>query len=44
MKPKPWMYLAAVLAALWFLSRKKPAVPGTGKETKIQQQNLYIDP
>lgn len=38
---KPWMYLAAGLAALWFLNRKKaPATP----EIMIQEQNLYVDP
>lgn len=40
MKIKPWMYLAAGLAALWFLARKKPGTP----ELMVQSQNLYVDP
>lgn len=37
---KPWMILAAGVAAWWFLARKKTAQP----ERLIQTQNLYIDP
>jgi hypothetical protein len=40
MKLKPWMYVAAGLAALWFLNRKK----APGLEPMIQSQNLFIDP
>lgn len=40
MKLKPWMYLAAGLAALWFLNRRKQAIPAP----MIQSQNLYLDP
>jgi hypothetical protein len=36
---KPWMYAAAALAALWFLTRRKPEYP-----PMVQDQNLYIDP
>lgn len=41
MKLKPWMYLAAGLAALWFLARAKPA---KAENPMIQDQNLFFDP
>lgn len=42
MKLKPWMYVAAGLAALWFLTRKK-ALPAN-VEPFLQTQNLFVDP
>lgn len=45
MKLHPWMYLAAGLAALMFLSRKKSAMPpGVEELNHKQAQNLFIDP
>jgi len=42
MKLKPWMYVAAGLAALYFLTRK-PRMPD-GSKPWVQSQNLYVDP
>lgn len=40
MKPKTWMIIAAALAALAFLEKKKTAA----EKPMIQTQNLFVDP